>query len=224
MRKKLTLPGMLLMTITGVLSQTTSDEIAIAGNSKNKFEITRILDCKAELNGSSRGAAEKIMKNTTGLLNFSSKIEARWYDGLRPNDLEIKTRINNALINNEHTDEWQIIVNVTDGIVTLWGVVDSLLEKREAESTVQVINGVRKVINKIIVNYPYPYYDNHWDDYPYCNLFIDPPVIIDVNALHYNEINNITEREMVWLPYSDAFKVIDAERANLTVYRFGSPR
>ncbi len=194
MKKNITLPAGIFLIITTVgFSQTTTDETVVAGNIKVEFEIYRILDY-----------------NTV------------WYNGFNPTDLEIKTLVNNALINNEHTDEWQIIVNVNDGIVTLWGVVDSLLEKTETESTVHGINGVRKVINKITVNYPYA--DNHWDDYPYYNLFIDPPVIIDVNALHYNEINNITEREMVWLPYSDAFKVIDAERANLTVYRFGSPR
>ncbi len=224
MKKRITLAGMFFMIITAVLSQTTSVGTVVSDNIRIKFEITRILDCKAELNGSSRGAAEKIMKNTTGLFNYSNKIEARWYDGLRPNDLEINTRVNNALKKNEHTNEWQIIVNVSGGIVTLWGVVDSLFEKRKAESTVQAVNGVRKVINKIIVNYPYPYFDNRWDDYPYYNLFIDPPVIIEVNALHNNEINNITEREMLWLPYSDAFKVIDADRVSLTVFRFGYPR
>ena len=38
------------------------------------------------------------------------------------------------------------------------------------------------------------------------------------------EYEVITEREMFWLPYSDAYKVIDAESVNLTVFRFGSPR
>lgn len=192
MKKRITLPVILMMIITGAFSQTTPDETDVTGNFKIEFRTYRILDY-----------------NTT------------WYNGFHPTDLEIKTLINNALINNEHTNEWQIIVNVNDGIVTLWGVVDSLLEKRETESTVSDINGVRKVINKIIVNYPYS--DNHWDDYPYYDLFIDPPVIIENNALYYNEINNITEREMFWIPYSDAFKLIDAKRASLTVFRFGSP-
>ena len=182
-----------MMIVTGVFSQFKLFETVVACDIKLKLEFYRILDYNEV-----------------------------WYNGYNSTDLEIKTLINNALKENEHIDKWQIIVNVDDGIVTLWGVVDSLLEKRETESTVHLINGVIKVINKIIVNYPYA--DNHWNYYPYYNLFIDTPLIIEVNALHYNEINNITEREMIWLPYSDRFKVIDAERVNLIVYRFGAAR
>ncbi len=184
--------GLFLMIVTGVFSQFKLIETVVACDIKIKLEFYRIPDYTEV-----------------------------WYNEYNSTDLEIKTLINSALKKNEHTNEWQIIVNVNDGIVTLWGVVESLLEKSETESTVHGINGVRKVINKIIVNYPYA--DNQWYDYPYYNLFIDPPVIIEVNALHYNEITNITEREMVWLTYN-AFRVIDAERASLIVYRFGAPR
>ncbi len=125
-------------------------------------------------------AAEKLAENTTGVISVTNKIEVKLDNiGIQPTDSLIEARLRNALLNNAVTELWQIIVDVSDGVVTLTGTVNSVLVKQEAESVASGIAGVITVNNNIVVNYPYNF--PLWDDYPhFYELITEPPDPLDI--------------------------------------------
>jgi len=118
-----------------------------------------------------RIAAEKLAENTTGVSGVTNRIKVRMDED--PTDAEITANIENSLANNAITEAWQIEVTVNNGIATLSGVVDSYLEKKEAEWVASGVRGVNDVNNILTVNFPYSRY--WWGHYPYYSLYISPP-------------------------------------------------
>jgi osmotically-inducible protein OsmY len=68
-----------------------------------------------------------------------------------PTDMQIKSQAENTLLWNEDIDSTNIEVNVSEGIVTLTGSVDSLWKKWEAEQTVYRNFGVISVENHLTI-------------------------------------------------------------------------
>ncbi len=161
----------------------------------------------------SKIAAEKLAEHTAGVTGVTNRIKVRM--GEPPHDEEIESKIELALANNSVTEAWEIDVHVNNGIVTLSGMVDSHLEKNEAEWTASGVQGVSEVNNIIDVNYPYSYY--WWGAYPYYSLHITPPsdpaVIPDDDRIEERVAN-----ELWWSPFVDRDQVeITVEEGRVTL-------
>lgn len=142
-----------------------------------------------------KAAAEKLAENTTGVAHVDNQIEVRLNDDVvQPTDSIIEARLRDRLSNHALTELWQLIVAVSDGVVTLEGVVNRFSVKQLAESKAYDIAGVAGVNNNIVVNHPYNI--SLWDDYPhYYNLITEPqePVYIPVDFLEIEKEIRIEE-------------------------------
>jgi osmotically-inducible protein OsmY len=67
-------------------------------------------------------------------------------------DGDIVTAVESQLWTDKATDANRIDVNVVEGIVTLTGEADNILEKERAEKICEVTVGVRAVVNRIEIN------------------------------------------------------------------------
>ena len=146
----------------------------------------------------SKMAAEKLAENTTGVTGVTNRIKVRVERA--PGDEEIKSDIESSLANNAITEAWQIQVSVNHGIATLSGVVDSYLEKKEAEWVASGVQGVNDMNNILTVNFPYSHY--WWGHYPYYSLYISPPEstsLVPDDELIKTKVAN----ELWWSPYVD---------------------
>jgi len=72
-------------------------------------------------------------------------------DMILPTDMQIKSQAENTLLWNEDIDSTNIEINVSKGIVTMTGTVDSLWKKWEAEQTVYRNFGVIFVENNLTI-------------------------------------------------------------------------
>ncbi len=160
----------------------------------------------------SKIAAEKLAEHTTGVVGVTNRIKVRV--DLPPTDSEIAADVDMALSNNSITESWEIDVEVNNGITTLTGVVDSYLEKKEAEWTAGGVEGVTEVNNLLTVNYPHSYY--WWGYYPYHNFYITPP-----NTSVYPDDDHIrrsVESELWWSPFVDRDQVtVHVEEGEVTL-------
>ncbi len=164
-----------------------------------------------------KNAATRLAKNTTGVTDVTNRIKVRWTD-IIPEDEEIENDITEALEDNAITHAWKIDVGVVNGIATLSGVVDSYLEKQEAEWVASGVPGVIEVNNVITVNFPYSYY--WWDHYPYYEAFIGPPVKTDPTPDYPTDLQLIEkiEKELFWSPYVDLDQVeVTVENGHATL-------
>jgi len=148
-------------------------------------------------------SAEKLAENTTGVLGVSNRIKVQPID--YPSASEIESSIEQALKNNAITDAYEILVEVRGGIATLSGVVDSYLEKTEAEWVVAAVEGVNEVNNQLRVHYPYGYY--WYGYYPFYDIFHSPLTHVG-NLIPDDElIAKHVEDEIWWSPYVDKDQV-----------------
>jgi osmotically-inducible protein OsmY len=143
-------------------------------------------------------ASEKLAEHTNGVTGVTNRIKVRVDSP--PTDGEMMSDIKMNLANNALTEAWEIDVDVSFGIVTLTGTVDSYLEKKEAEWIASGVKGVSEVNNQLDVNFPYSYY--WWGYYPFYNLYIQPPqassLIPDDERIKQNIAN-----EIWWSPFVD---------------------
>ncbi len=157
-------------------------------------------------NLSAKRAAENLAENTAGVVGVVNRLKVRTDTVYQATDIEDNIRA--ALLNNVITEPWEVQVGVQNGVVTLTGIVDSYLEKIEAESVASEVSGVNEVNNKITVNYPYSYY--WWDHYPYYELYVDPPFSANqplAREVDDKQIERDIERNMWWSPYIDSDQV-----------------
>ena len=69
-------------------------------------------------------------------------------------DKQIKNDVNDALFVDPATDTYEVDVNVTDGVVTLTGKVDSWQEKELCATVAKGVNGVRGMNNNMTIEWP----------------------------------------------------------------------
>jgi osmotically-inducible protein OsmY len=96
-----------------------------------------------------RMAVQNAVHRVNGVLDVANEVEIK---AKRPfTDAEIAHAVRSTLRWAADLPEDQIETTVSDGWVTLEGIVDTLTQKRDAESVVQGLLGVRGVINTIEV-------------------------------------------------------------------------
>lgn len=168
-------------------------------------------------NMKARQAAENIARHTVGVKGVTNRIKVEL--DLPPADQEIKTNVVAALKRNAVTESYEISVDVKAGIVTLSGMVDSYMEKMEAEWVASGIDGVTTVKNLITVNSPYSYY--WWDDTPFHEWYYVPSAtteVVTVTTPNDKKIKNDVESQLWWSPYVDADDIkVTVENGDVTL-------
>ena len=101
-----------------------------------------------------RVAAQEAAHRVAGVLDVANDLQVRIPDGLGRTDPEVAQAVRNAL-------EWDIWIpadriqsTVSDGCVTLEGIVTQFGEREDAERAVRHLRGVRGVTNRIRVTGP----------------------------------------------------------------------
>jgi len=97
-------------------------------------------------------AAEHAAKTVPGVLAVVEQIEVKFGKHGKRNDLEIALELINVMGQHPTMSKTNILVKVEDGCVTLEGDVDFYLYRETAQKTVEIVKGVKNLINKIQVN------------------------------------------------------------------------
>ncbi len=169
----------------------------------NLFDITAEVDNGwVTLRGNvdnlnAKNAAEMLAEHTYGVTGVNNRIKVK---ASEVNDMVVEANVRESLRENAITEAWEISVFVNNGVATLTGLVDSYVEKEEAEWVASKIKGVNEVINSLEVTYPYGYY--WYGPYPYYDLFLDRPTEPGMVA-DDDRIKARVASEIWWSPYVD---------------------
>lgn len=164
-------------------------------------------------NMKAKKTAENLANSTLGVTGVINRLKVR--SDLPLSDSTIENRIDSVLAINSITEAWQIDVSVNNGIATLSGVVDSYIEKEEAEWVASGVMGVIAVNNRLTVNYPYGYY--WYDNYPYYSWYY-PADRTSTLLPNDNVIKMNVENELWWSPYVDSDQVtVNVENGKVTL-------
>ena len=100
---------------------------------------------------SERGAAERVALRVFGVKAVANDLKVRLASGYERTDGEIAQAAVHALQWNTLVPKQEVIVTVSDGIVTLKGSVEWQYQKDAAARAVRDLRGVKSVINMIAV-------------------------------------------------------------------------
>lgn len=151
-------------------------------------------------------AADHDARNTVGVVDVKSRIRVRPGDGFL--DRDVAESVRKALDRDPYVEDYEITVSVDNGVVDLYGTVDTYFEKAHADDVVSRVNGVTIVDNNLVVEDEYdpiaydPYvedwylYDYDWYDYQPSNTLVSDAEI-------QREIND----ELFWSPFVDGDEV-----------------
>jgi osmotically-inducible protein OsmY len=177
----------------------------------SSFDIrAEVSDGTATLRGvvdnlAAKRAAAQDARHTVGVSYVKNRIKVR--PSKKSNDQEIKERVGRALRRHPYVAQKEIKVRVSNGIVRLYGTVDSNFEKAQAESVSSRVKGVVAVENKLAAlrDYEPLAYEPYVDDwYPY-----DEDRSYDWYSPSFakkpdKKIRENIEKEREWSPFVDA--------------------
>lgn len=161
-------------------------------------------------------AASKAMR-VTGVRSVDNRIKVRPKGEV--SDQWIEKSVKKAINRDPYLDGYVIEVVVTNGVVKLYGDVDTVFEKTQAEDVTAGINGVLKVENNLIVrNFSNTYVYDPWvndtflyDFYWYQNLPLHPQ---RSDAAILKE----TEDRLFWNPFVNSDKVkVEVDKGVVTL-------
>ena len=101
-----------------------------------------------------RLAAQEAARRVAGVRDVANGIAVKTPGGLFRTDTEIAQAVRRTLEWDVFVPDEGIICTVTDGYVTLEGVVDRLSQRDDAERAVRNLTGVKAVANKITIKTP----------------------------------------------------------------------
>ncbi len=99
-------------------------------------------------------AAKEAAHRVIGVRDVANELEVRVPGEGAPGDTEIAAAVRNALVWDTRVPHANIRSTVTDGIVTLEGIVDYTSQREDATRAIGSLAGVRGVINEIVVFQP----------------------------------------------------------------------
>jgi osmotically-inducible protein OsmY len=157
-------------------------------------------------------AAEQDARNTVGVIAVDNRIKVRPTEP--PSDRKIEDKIRRALLRDPYLESYEITVNVVNGIVKLYGTVDTYFEKSQADDVAARVNGVIMVDNNLVV-------ENDYEPYLY-DPFVDEGYLYDRERYDRKprypgksdrQIKEDIQDELFWSPF------VDADDVNVTVDR-----
>lgn len=122
---------------------------------RSKDIIVTVADRNLQLNGfvhtyMEKSAAESAAKQVYGVLCVANEIAVK--PEIERTDPEITRDVVDALRLNSTVPATGLKITVREGLVTLEGAVSYYYERRNAECSVQVVGGVKGVINRIAIH------------------------------------------------------------------------
>jgi osmotically-inducible protein OsmY len=99
-------------------------------------------------------AAQEAVHRVKGVLDVANDLEVKFFNGATRSDTEIAGAVRHALEWDVWVPDERIQSTVSDGWVTLEGMVDLLRQREDAERAVRRLAGVRSIKNKIVVAGP----------------------------------------------------------------------
>ena len=151
-------------------------------------------------------AAERDAGNTAGVRIVNNRIKVRLLE--QPEDKAIEDTVRKALRRDPYVESYEITVNSINGVVDLYGTVDTFFEKYRADDVASRVTGVILVDNNLNVQHeavPYvydPYIDSWYGNDSYRERH--PPVF---PAKADWEIKNDIAYQLFWSPFVDADQV-----------------
>ncbi|MGC9503189.1 BON domain-containing protein [Baaleninema sp.] len=139
-------------------------------------------------------AAAQDASNTMGIWQVENNINVE--PEARPADSEISQNIKASLRRDPYLEAEDVEISVSDGIVTLNGVVDSYFEKWEAGDLAALSEGVVSVINDIEVDYELLSYDTYFYDWNPILMDYDVAIVTKSDPELVEDIEN----QMIWSP------------------------
>jgi osmotically-inducible protein OsmY len=103
-----------------------------------------------------RMAAQEAARRVIGVLDVANDIKIKTPGGLTRTDTEIAQAVRRALEWDVFVPEEKISSTVSDGWVTLDGLVERWSQRYDAERAVESLTGVTGVVNRITVKAPTP--------------------------------------------------------------------
>ncbi len=100
-------------------------------------------------------AAEEDASNVVGVYRVKNLVQVRPDNKLR--DTVLTSKVEQQIKTDPYLESYEIDVSTFNGEVTLWGVVDSRFERRQAEKVASRVNGVVAVDNRINISEPFFY-------------------------------------------------------------------
>jgi osmotically-inducible protein OsmY len=151
-------------------------------------------------------AAAQDVRNTVGVTRVYNRLKVRPVTWL--SDETIESLVMDAVSRDPYLQSYEIAVDVRNGVVNLYGTVDSYFYKFQAEDVASRVNGVITVANHLIVQKDY-------DPYLY-NPYVDEWYLYDNDWFNHrprfpsksdSEIKRDIESELFWSPFVDAADV-----------------
>jgi osmotically-inducible protein OsmY len=155
--------------------------------------------------------AARDARNIVGVAKVNNRLKVR--PDIVVSDQRLENRVKDALVREPYADSYEITVEAANGVVDLYGTVDTYYEKSRAEDAASRVYGVLYVNNHLAVDdaaAPYVYDPYLEDTYVYDNAWYDyqpPTYTLKSDA----EIRDDIQDELWWSPF------VDANDVNVTV-------
>lgn len=148
-------------------------------------------------------AASQDARNTVGVFHVKNRIKVKPAESI--SDEKVAERIRKALLVDPFVERYDVTVIVRNGIVDLYGLVDSHYEKAKAGDVASLTPGVIAVDNNITVSqfhrpYVYDPYLDDWYIYDYDWYFYEPRLSINTDTIIKDDI----ESQLFWSPFVDS--------------------
>lgn len=161
-------------------------------------------------------AAAADARTVVGVWAVDNKIK---FSPRASSDRRIEDNVEKALVRDPYIDRYELVVSVTDGVVNLYGDVDSTFEKSQADDVASRQVGVQGVNNYLTVNNPngmaYSPYADDWYLYDY-DWYTDTDRTTTKSDW---QIEEDIEDELWWSPFVDSDDItvsVEAGVATLT--------
>jgi osmotically-inducible protein OsmY len=151
-------------------------------------------------------AAERDARNTVGVRSVNNRIKVRPNE--QPKDKDIENMVEKALRRDPYVESYEITVNSINGVVDLYGKVDTIFEKYRAADVAARVNGVILVDDNLEVQHAASsyIYDPYVDSWYITDYYGDQYRSIFPSKVDW-EIKKDIENQLFWSPFVDADQV-----------------
>lgn len=157
-------------------------------------------------NAKAKRAAERDARNIVGVERVRNLLKVRTSNP--PTDLEIRKNVQDAIHRTTRLNDDEILISVLNGKVTLYGTVDTFLERAMAEDAALGVKGVLDLKNNIGVPTYADEYSSGYTLYGYPDHWASWNWLGDGDSWKSDpELKQDIEDQLFWSPYVDADQV-----------------